>query len=185
MEGLCKEGVAIDKSLRHVQKVSKAFAVVFKVAFVLSCISCIALITLSILTTLSEVQTSFLSALLNIVPVVLSYLAFVIVLWCPACAFHDMSKGSSPFNRKQVRRIRLIGILLIASAVTEVLISLGYSNVVQIGGDMAIGYGSSSLVAPSPIFIDAKAVIGAVVCFALSAIFSYGAILQEDNDGTV
>lgn len=39
MEGLCKEGVVIGESLRHVQKVSKALSVLFKVAFVLSCVS--------------------------------------------------------------------------------------------------------------------------------------------------
>ena len=82
-------------------------------------------------------------------------------------------------------RIRVIGILLLASAIAEFLITANYSNIVQVGSDLAVGYNLSSNVASDSIFIDVKAITGAVVCFALSAIFSYGAILQEDNDGTV
>ena len=183
MEGLCKEGVVIGESLRHVQKVSKALSVLFKVAFVLSCVSCIALIGLSAL--ISEAQTPFLGVLLTTLPVILSRLAFVLVLWCLAGAFGDISKGSTPFSKKQIFMIRVIGALFLASAIAELLISANYSNIVQVGSDFAIGYSSSSNAAPDSLFIDARAILGAVVCFALSAIFSYGAILQEDNDGTV
>ena len=185
MEGLCKEGVVIGESLRHVQKVSKALSVLFKVAFVLSCVSCIALIGLSAFALISEAQTPFLEVLLTTLPVILSRLAFVLVLWCLAGAFGDISKGSTPFSKKQIFRIRVIGALFLASAIAELLISANYSNIVQVGGDFAIGYSSSSNAAPDSLFIDARAILGAVVCFALSAIFSYGAILQEDNDGTV
>lgn len=185
MEGLCKEGVVISESLRHVQKVSKALSVVFRVVFVLSCASCVALSALSVYASLSEAQTPFLEVLLTTLPVVLSRLAFVLVLWCLASAFDDISKGSTPFSKKQVGRIRVIGILLLASAIAEFLITANYSNIVQVGSDLAVGYNLSSNVASDSIFIDVKAITGAVVCFALSAIFSYGAILQEDNDGTV
>ncbi len=185
MEGLCKESMVINESLRHVQKVSKALSIVFKVVFILSCVSCIALIALSVFASFSEAQSSFLGILLTTLPVFLSYLAFVLVLWCLASAFDDITKGSTPFSKKQVYRIRAIGILLLASAIAEFLITSNYSNIVQVGGDLSVGYNLSSNVTPDSIFIDAKAIIGAVVCFALSAIFSYGAILQEDNDGTV
>ena len=136
MEGLCKEGVVISESLRHVQKVSKALSVVFRVVFVLSCASCVALSALSVYASLSEAQTPFLEVLLTTLPVVLSRLAFVLVLWCLASAFDDISKGSTPFSKKQVGRIRVIGILLLASAIAEFLITANYSNIVQVGSDL-------------------------------------------------
>ena len=65
--------------------------------------------------------------------------------------------------------------------VLGILISSGFVSVANAGG-FHIGLASDESANYSVISIDVKSVVGAVVCFSLSSVWKYGALLQADSD---
>ena len=59
--------------------------------------------------------------------------------------------------------------------------SPGFVSVVDAGG-VHVGLASDQLTDYPIVPIDVKSVVGAVVCFSLSSVWKYGALLQADSD---
>ena len=87
----------------------------------------------------------------------------------------DMARGDSPFTVAHARRIAAIGWTLVASP-----------------GFISITLGPIFLVnSPSAMFdeltlpVDVGAILGAVCCFSLAAIWRYGSLLQDQTEDLV
>lgn len=95
--------------------------------------------------------------------------------------FRDMANGRSPFTIEHSRSIRMLGVLFLAGVALNFIIPpLMMSSFI---GEVEISYGVTHPISSYPTFaVDLKGIIGAVVCFALSVIWRYGALLQEESD---
>ena len=98
--------------------------------------------------------------------------------------FAGVVKGESPFNRLQVKKMRLLGYLLVAKALVEAVFSMGSSLFAQLGGwdVMVIDAG---VLAESVLYIDGGSLFMAAVLICLSVVFEYGALLQRLSDDAV
>lgn len=107
---------------------------------------------------------------------VLVFFCIGIALLCIlARAFRDVSKAQSPFTLVQAKRIGILGILLLANAVLEAVVSVVPLHI-------AIGEAKFDYISSPGMFLDAMSIIAAIVCFCLSYVFRYGALLQWLND---
>lgn len=95
--------------------------------------------------------------------------------------FSDAAKGDSPFTMGQVKRLRVIAILLVFYAVLESLISLStpFMQIDQWNSGYA-ATGDNAIIA-----INFAPFIAAGVVFAFSFVFKYGVLLQEFSDDAI
>lgn len=96
-----------------------------------------------------------------------------------ANVFTDMKQGSSPFNEKQVWRIRWLAIMMVLFAVLDSVFA--YTSTTLFG---TVALSS----APGPEGPEIKINIGALfmslVLFCLSVVFEHGTLLQRLSDET-
>lgn len=95
----------------------------------------------------------------------------------------DMARGASPFTVQHARSIRLMGWLLLLEAVLELAFSPGFLSI-ALGAFQLVGF-PGRMVEAASIPIDAGVILGAIVCFSMSAIWHYGALLQEQTEDLV
>lgn len=93
----------------------------------------------------------------------------------------DVACGCSPFTIAHASQIRVVAWLFVAGFVLGILASPGFVSVVDAGG-VHVGLASDQLTDYPIVPIDVKSVVGAVVCFSLSSVWKYGALLQADSD---
>ena len=101
----------------------------------------------------------------------------------PAGNQHGHGSWRIAFTLSHARRISIIGWLFVAAAIGDLLFSPGFLSIV-IGPFDLLGNAYSmfeNLVLP----IDIGAVLGAVCCFSISAIWRYGALLQDQTEDLV
>lgn len=122
----------------------------------------------------------------NTVPVIVAPLYLII---CGAAALtlrgigRDMARGDSPFTVPHARRINLLGGLLVAVAIIELVFSPGFMAFVI--GPFSFINSPQAMVDGLALPIDMGAFLGAIACFSLSAIWRYGALLQEQAESLV
>lgn len=116
------------------------------------------------------------------VPLLISLIIGACILAVIMLMFKDLSQRKSPFTDKQARRIALIGVLLLADAVLELLVSLGGPAVVS---SQAVEAGVVSPYMAGGIYLNMTFVIAALICFCLSYVFRYGSLLQWLADETI
>lgn len=185
MDGLCREGRAAEVSLRHIQKLARVLSLLFMIGIVFACIGCIIMVVVSICIATSNPQMPLSHTIAASIPTIISYAAGVLAAWCFARMFRDIANGGTPFTNRQARRFVLVALLLLIYVAAEALVPIHYENILQLE-NMAVGYVSSNPpISSTSIFIDAKAIGGAIICLCLSTIFKYGSLLQETHDGTV
>lgn len=127
---------------------------------------------------LSEVgETSLLTVLFFICQGIAIAMMFVILIKI----FSDVSKGKSPFEMIQVRRLRLIAGLLLIYGVFDFAISLNTAAAQMSGFDTGYYSSSGNTVVP----LNLSPFIAAGVVFAFSFVFKYGVLLQEFSDDTL
>ena len=97
--------------------------------------------------------------------------------------FGAVAAGRTPFTFQHAKRIRLLGWLFVADFILNLAVPPAFSMMAEAGG-LSFGIMASQAASYSVISIDIKGLIGAVVCFALSAVWRYGALLQAEEDGT-
>lgn len=120
--------------------------------------------------------------LLEGIPLIISLAVGAAILFTVTLVFKDLSKQTSPFTNTQAQRIAAIGLLLLAAAIIEFLISLNGPFLVDAAG-MTVGFVNNAP-AGSP-YINMTFVIAALICFCLSYVFRYGSLLQWLSDETV
>lgn len=111
---------------------------------------------------------------------VLSNAASAFALFLISRIFAEMGCGESPFNKTRVRQLQALGLLFIFAAISNSLIVPGAEVGVQ-SGDFTVSFYSGQPAGGSP-DLDINSWLIAIVCFMLSMIFKYGALLQQEAD---
>lgn len=182
---LSEDAKRIHASLSRIGKISGKISIAFKVVLAIDIVIAVLLFGSSMVGTLAPALFPFSTVAfgLGLIPMLLSVITSCGVLFVIAKVFEDISKGSSPFTFVQSRRIALVGGLLVVGVVLEAFISPNISAIVSVGG-ADLGFDATSRENPA-IFINRFYLIGAIVCFCLSYVFNYGALLQRLSDDTI
>lgn len=95
----------------------------------------------------------------------------------------DMARGASPFTVSHAHGICVLGWAFVAVALIELAFSPGFIAVAA--GPVTLISAPQAMVEPATLPIDMGAVLGAVACFSVAAIWRYGALLQEQAEDLV
>lgn len=71
--------------------------------------------------------------------------------------------------------------MFVAGFALNAFVSPGFVEMMSIG-ELELGLSSDQAGRYPTIPIDVKSVVGAIVCFSLSSVWKYGALLQADSD---
>lgn len=114
---------------------------------------------------------------LELLPLALETVAGGYALLLIGLMFRSGGKGNSPFSRYFIRHLKVLGILFLACVVAGLFITPGMQfGAVNETSEMIVDYGT----AKEDLSIDTASLFASVVCFALSTIFRYGALLQDE-----
>lgn len=170
----------VQANIAKMRKASKVLAIVFDVLLGVYVLVFLVAFVMFIVKTAADADAP--SVIMQGIPLALVIVIGALVLFVLARAFRDVSKSQSPFTHAQARRITIIGCLLLVCVVLEAVAStstLYFGNI----GKISMFY---SLPADSTgIYLDAKLLVAAIVCFCLSYLFRYGAFLQWLSDETL
>lgn len=122
-------------------------------------------------------------SLLDLSPFILSALAGGFTIFLLWRLFREIGGGGSPFTMMRVRQIQALGILFFITAVCNLLIPPN-GNVGVISGDAHMFLNSDPSASDSAT-VDVTSFMTAIVCFALSLVFKYGAALECEADDLV
>ena len=95
--------------------------------------------------------------------------------------FSDVSKESSPFTLSQVKRLRMIALMLLAYALLD--FAGAYNSALLQLDTLNSGYITAN--SSAIVMVNFAPFIAAAVVFAFSFVFKYGVLLQEFSDDTV
>lgn len=172
----------IEESLNRMQRLGKRLRLLFTILFVLICI-CMVVVTAMVLAMIIDGTVDDPSHTVSIVvpPAYLIICAVGVMTLREVSS--DMAKGESPFTLAHARRISALGWMLVVIVAVELVASPGF---------VAIAIGPLSFInEPYAMFekltmpLDMGAVLGAITCFSLSAIWRYGALLQAQAEDLV
>ena len=152
----------IEKALAKLEVLGSRLSCLFLVAFVFVCVFDV-------------------SYLMQLTLSLLDFAIYGVILLVMRSIAKDVAQGRSPFTIAHANQIRIIAWLFLTGFVLGILISSGFVSVANAGG-FHIGLASDESANYSVISIDVKSVVGAVVCFSLSSVWKYGALLQADSD---
>lgn len=109
-------------------------------------------------------------------------LALLMLVLC-VLFFFDLSRGLSPFTRRQARRLRIAAVLTIAYAIFGVITSVTFRAVMQGGFEIGV------FTAPHQLFAEINVQLwpffAAFFLWALSYVFEYGTSLKDLADDTI
>lgn len=185
------EGRVMDKRISHIREArNKTMLLCNKLhwlffgGFALYCMIVFAIVVLSLLLPFGSTYLGPYSVV-SLLPVALNVFAGGYALLLIARILRAIGKGSSPFLMQFAREIKVLAIILLAGVVLGVFIEPGSQvGVVDESGlhRMTYKHGGNS---DSDVFVDASGLLTSIICFALSTIFRYGAILQQEADDLV
>ena len=98
--------------------------------------------------------------------------------------FDDVSKGESPFTKRQVKRIRWVAYALLIYAVIDMLFPTGEAFLMQ-EGNFHFAYSVTNGPNNPSISINVGALATAIIFYCLSLVFEYGTLLQQLSDETL
>lgn len=177
------DAIEAESSLLRIQKVCKVLNILMKVVFAIVC-ACWIFVMGSMLVSLTTSWTSGTVGDVGVANLLLclAYGAIIAVMFFAFVGvFSDVSKGATPFTLKQVKRLRLIAILLVVYALLDFVIT--YNSVLFQMDTLNSGYVSTS--GSAIVTVNFAPLIAAAVVFAFSFVFKYGVLLQEFSDDTV
>lgn len=105
-----------------------------------------------------------------------------IVLRIASSVFLDTSKGKSPFNMKQVKRIRIAALVLLLKALLQTVLSESFISLMTLDR-FQFGY-VTPIIEKGVIPIDGGGLVWAIIFLCLSFVFEYGTKLQQQSDDT-
>lgn len=155
---------------------------VFMVLFALSVIGLLAYLGVSAHSFISNDNAS----LLSIIYPTIQLATACITLRLMYTLFRNIAHGKSPLTKEHARILVIIASLLFASCLIEIVMQLipaVSEQFFQVGSFAEIGYVQDP--ATSSLHIDSKTAVMAAFCYAVSAVFSYGADLQLLSDETI
>jgi hypothetical protein len=122
------------------------------------------------------ISTPFNSLVLGFLPAVFIGIATLIL--------QEISKGETPFTKKQSKRIRLIAYLMFAQVILGLLLTT-VTTALYPDGLVVLSYYHIPESSALTTYLDIQALISAIVCYCISLAFEYGALLQRDSDDFV
>lgn len=123
------------------------------------------------------------SSIFPFLPLVCNVFAGGLTLFIIIRMLNTVKKGLSPFSFSSARLIRVLAIVLAIGAVSGAFIDPGARfGAVSSSGSIALKFiGNENDVA----YIDVRGLFLSIICFALSPIFRYGALLQSEADDLI
>lgn len=169
----------IDKSIQKMMTLGRWLAIMFTALLVaLCCCSLVAVISIGLMAAQGNIYDS--SKMVSVVVPLMYLMISGGVTWALRGISVDMAHGESPLILSHARRISIIGWLFVVAAVGDLLILPRFLSIV-IGPFDLLG-NTYSMFENLTLSIDIGAVLGAVCCFSASAIWRYGALLQDQTE---
>lgn len=162
-----------------IESISKKLQWVFFAIFVVYSIVIIAIIIGSIIS-LTDLNYVGPDSVLGLLPMICNTIAGGVGLLIIGFMFRNISKGISPFSVSIIKAITALGFLFLLAFVSGLFINPG--STVGVESDsliMEVDYDNHSNDVAN---IDLRSLLTSIVCFALAAIFRYGAVLQTEVD---
>lgn len=174
-------------ALVRLKKTARIISVGFRVGLIVYCLIWIALAGFFAVLAFSPGAVSD-SAAIGFRPLILCLVfgfLIAVLLRIATLVFDDVSKGESPFSKRQVKRIRWASFIFLAYAVVEMFFPQGHSSLVQ-DSDLYVGYWiSSNSTGSAPMSINLGMLGAAIIFYCLSLVFEYGTLLQQLSDETL
>ena len=170
-----------EENIKRLSKRCKVCYLLFRALLVLCTIAGVAFVSVAIIALfrpsddLSVIVQSW-TALFSVL--ILSIL-LVVIFGNIYSLLKDITKGESPFKRKQAKRFRNISFALVIYAVLSLLISVVEPALIDIYTD---SLQIAAVVDDTGSHINLMTIVFALVMFSVSVIFEYGAKLQEQSD---
>lgn len=171
------------KSQARMKKICARVSTILKVIFVLLCIYWICVACLFIYSLVSpnlhsstnqndSIQLGFYLVFGLIVGTI-----FILLIRI----FSDAIRGEAPFTMAQVKRLRLIALMLVIYAIVDTFVTA--SNLVYQSGGFESGFAITN---QNTVFaMNFGPIVTAAAIFAFSFVFKYGVLLQEFSDETL
>lgn len=179
---MAKSAQQIEESLRRMRELGKKLKLLFTALLIVIGISAavVAVIVISMIAD-GSVSDSTHTVSIAVPPVYLLICGIgAMTLRGMSC---DMARGESPFTLKHAQRICLLGWMFVAAVVIEAITSPGFVSIVI--GPFSLINSPQAMFEEPTIPLDMGGILGAIVCFALSSIWRYGALLQKQSEGLV
>lgn len=171
----------IGETLAKLEVLGSRLSVLFSIMFVLVCMSVALFLLLEAMDFAGTGELPNLALIMQLISTLLDFVIYGAMLLVMRSIAKDVACGCSPFTIAHASQIRVVAWLFIAGFVLGILASPGFVSVVDAGG-VRVGLASDQLTDYPIVPIDVKSVVGAVVCFSLSSVWKYGALLQADSD---
>ena len=172
----------IDKSIQKMMTLGRRLEILFTVLFITACCCSLVVVT-SIGLMVAQGNLYDPSKTVSVVVPLMYLMISGGATWTLRGISRDMAHGESPFTLSHARRISIIGWFFVVAAIGDLLISPGFLSIV-IGPFDLLG-NAYSMFENLALPIDIGAVLGAVCCFSISAIWRYGALLQDQTEDLV
>lgn len=180
-----KEAQELERSIARMRKICKVIRVLCLVCLISFSLVWIVFVCLLMHNAVTNQTTSI--GLIDIATLLVFGTFVCLLLVIAFRAFSDIVSGESPFTFKQVKRLRLLGAILLAYTAAEILLSavpIAFSSGVEVFGLPFVIAGAGSTDSPT-IDVNALALIMSAMCFGFSVIFKYGVLLQQQSDDTL
>lgn len=121
------------------------------------------------------------SSVLAFLPIVCNVFAGGLAFFIVARMLQKVGKGLSPFSLSCSRQIQVLAVILLVGVVAGALVDPG----TRFGSESATGSISFDFRGSNrydSVYIDLRGLLLSIICFALSPIFRYGALLQSEAD---
>lgn len=171
----------IEDSLSKMRALGSRLSVLFLVLFVALCASSAVLIVLEVLSYISTATAPDPYVVFQFISSMLMSVVYGVMLLVMRGVAKDVSRGRSPFTFSHARHIKIIAWMFVVSFALNLFISPDFIEMIHVG-NADIGLVSDQVRRYLTIHLDVKSVVGAVVCFSLSSVWKYGALLQADSD---
>lgn len=172
-------------SLKRIRSLSLKAQLLFTILFILFCVGGFIMLCLAAFNLANPGLLPFETTLeLDSFALLFVSLAVWSVFFLTARSiFKEMGAGRTPFTFVHAKRLKRLGWLFVADFILSLLIPAAYSIIGQ-PGSLDAGYIVFQITSSSIASFDLTGLIGAVVCFTLSTIWRYGALLQAESDET-
>lgn len=172
------------KTKRNTIRIFKKLQWVFFAIFAMYCIAIAAILAYSVFQPFGYEYVGP-DSVISIIPVVCNGIAGGLAIFVLGLISREIGKGSSPFSSQIATLLNVLGFLLLVSFISTLFIQpgieIGAVNDVTATG-MSVEYSGHQ---DSVFNLDLKTLLSSIACFAMSAVFRYGAILQIEADDLV
>lgn len=172
----------IEKTRQNISRTCKWLSRTFHVFFIAYCLT-VVVIAFFALFPLAGFSYVGPNNVILFVPIFCNIAAGGLAIMLIARMLRAIGKGESPFSLSSAQQIKALAIVLMVGVVTGALITPGTQvGSVSESGAMVLDFLGGSNDDMYTMHIDLKGLLISIICFALSPIFRYGALLQNEAD---